>query len=125
MDNNNQNSFTKSKRVNIGIVLFVVLVLLSLFYFLFGMRNVGKGPEILINTPPEGVVVNEPVVAIEGRVANVSEVQINGSPVLVRDGNLIKEQLVLQPGENQFEFVAKDQFGNETQKTIKIIYKTQ
>ncbi len=122
----NSNSIFKNfKRANVGLVLFVALILLSLLYFLFGMRNVGKGPEVLINTPAEGVVVNEPVVAIEGQVANVSEVQINGSPVLVRDGNMIKEQLVLQPGENQFEFRAKDKFGNETSKTIKIIYKTQ
>ncbi len=116
--------FKNIKHINIGLVFFVILVLVSLVYFLFGMRKVGKGPEILINTPPEGIVVQSPVIALEGKVENVAEMRINDNPVAVRDGNIIKEQLILQPGENQFELKAKDQFGNETKKTIKIIYKT-
>ncbi len=114
----------KGRYINMGLVAFVIVILISLVYFFFGMRKAGKGPEIMINTPAEGVVVYSPVVEIEGRVTNVAKMEINGSPVPVRNGNLVKEQLILQPGENEFELKATDQFGNSSLKTVKIIYKS-
>ena len=113
----------KSKFISVGLASFVILVLAVIAYFLFGMRNAGKGPEILINTPPEGVVVNSPVVNIEGQVKNVARISINGNEINLKDGDVVREELILQPGENEFEFKASDKFGNETSKTIKIIYK--
>ena len=115
---------SKGRYVNIGVIAFVILLLISLVYFLFGMRKAGQGPEIFINAPAEGVVVDSPVIELEGRVSNVAKMEINGSDVSVRDGSLIKEQLILQPGENEFDLKATDQFGNSSEKTIKIIYKS-
>jgi len=119
----NKQEGAKSRYINLGAVALVLLVLVAVAYFFLGMRKLGEGPKIFIDTPPEGVVVNTPIVEIEGKVENVSGISINGEPVVVRDNNLVKEQLILQPGENEFEFKAKDQFGNETVKTLKIIYK--
>ncbi len=113
----------KNIYINIGGVALVLLILVTIAYFLFNLRGASQGPQILIDTPPRGVVVNQPVVELEGKVSNVAEITINGAPIQVKNNDMIKERFVLQPGENQFDLEAKDRYGHSTNKTIKIIYK--
>jgi len=114
-----------NKYINIGAVVLVLLLIATTAYFLFGMRNVTQGPQILINAPAEGVVVDRSVVELQGKVKNVSKISINGEPIKVQGDDRIKEQFVLQPGENTFRLTAQDKYGHSTEKMVKIIYKQQ
>ncbi len=113
---------SRRKRFSIGAALFAILIAAVIGYFLFNSKNLMQGPQILIDVPQEGIVVKSPTIILEGKVKNVSELKVNGMPVLVSADNTIKQQLVLQPGENTFIFVAKDKAGRESRKVLKIVY---
>ncbi len=121
----NENKLSISKRINISVIVFITLVLVLILYFIFGLKGAKKGPELMFDAPKDGVVVHSPIVSFEGSVNNVAKVLINDTPVDIIDGNKISKELILQPGENTFFVKAYDQFGNESEKTIKIIYQKQ
>ena len=119
--------FDKKKltKLNLVIVALVVLVLIVLGYLFYSSKQVRTGPQILLNTPEEGIVVNTPTVEFNARLQNVDRVTIHDRNVDIGADGLVSDRLVLQPGENTFEIKAYDRLGQETSKEFKIIFKKQ
>lgn len=113
----------KTRYVNIGLVIFFIIILVFAGYFYYNSSKTRKGPSILLEFPSNGLVVTSSIVEIEGQVANVSRIFLNNKQISVKDGDKIKEKLLLAPGENTFVLRAYDKFGEESKQTIKIIYK--
>lgn len=109
--------------INLGLLLFILL-LFSLFgYFIFSSKKLRTGPEIFVNVPENGIVVKSNKIEIEGKLANVSRIYLNGRAINIKDGNTIKEVLLLHPGENVFVLEAFDKLNNKSTKKLKVIYK--
>ncbi len=118
-------AFMRRKKIyiNLGLLLFILL-LFSLFgYFIFSSKKLRTGPEIFVNVPENGIVVKSNKIQIEGRLANVSRIYLNGRAINIKDGNTIKEVLLLHPGENVFVLEAFDKLNNKSTKKLKVIYK--
>ncbi len=113
----------KTRFINLGLVVFAIIILIIATYFYYNSTKTRKGPSILLEFPSNGMVVSSSIVEIEGQVANVSRIFLNNKQIPVRDGNMIKEKLLLAPGENTFVLRAYDKFGEENKQIIKIIYK--
>ena len=118
-------AFMRRKKIyiNLGLLLFILL-LFSLFgYFIFSSKKLRTGPEIFVNVPENGIVVKSNKIEIEGNLANVSRIYLNGRAINIKDGNTIKEVLLLHPGENVFVLEAFDKLNNKSTKKLKVIYK--
>ena len=109
---------SNNKFINLWLVLFVILVVAVGAYIFLGTQKMRQGPIINIPTPKNGLVVKTPIVEIEGKVENVNKIFINNKQVPVRDGNTLKERLLLAPGENTFVITAYDELNNANKKII-------
>ena len=119
-----RNSLNDSNRfINIWLIAFVFLIIAIGAYVYFGTKKMRLGPIIQMATPEHGLVVTSPIIEIEGKVENVNRIFINNKQVPVRDGNTLKEKLLLAPGENTFVITAYDELNNTNRQIIKIIYK--
>ncbi len=104
--------------------LFILFVLLVLGYTFFEARNIIGGPTITIATPESGLTSTSQVVEITGTVKNVTEIALDGQPVLINEAGEFTEKLILAPGVNMFTFVAKDKFGRERSELLEVFYKS-
>ncbi len=102
--------------------LFALFLILVLAYAYFEARNIFSGPVITI---PKGEVTTESaLVEIAGAVKNVTEITLDGRAIFVNEKKEFNEKLLLAPGVNRFEFVAKDKFGRERKEQLEVFYKS-
>jgi len=103
--------------------IFIFFLLLVLAYAIFEARNIIGGPVINIQTPPNGLTAKTSLVKISGSVSNVANIKLDGHPIDIDETGKFTEKLILVPGVNIFDFVARDKFGREKHKKIQIYYK--
>ena len=103
--------------------LFFLLLFIVLAYGVFEARNFLYGPQIHIATPANGLTSKTSVVEISGTVANVTEISLDGHLVPLDESGKFTERLILAPGVNTFDFVAKDKFGRVRHRKLQILYK--
>ncbi len=105
---------------------FVIILsaVLLVCYGIFNARNLILGPSIEIYNPISAETETaENTVVVKGKATNMSRLSISGRPISVDTENFFEEKLLLSPGFNIIEIKAKDRFGKETSKTIRIYYK--
>lgn len=108
---------------NIKRLIIIGSVLLLVSYGIFNARNLIMGPEIEIFSPNQNIETGQNVVAIKGKVKNMTFLSLNQKPIFVDMEGLFEEKLLLSPGSNIIEIKATDRFKNEIQKTIQVYYK--
>lgn len=128
-----QLQFTENFRPNIEIsparvaIAIVGIVFIAFVYYIFSQINVVLKPPLLsLNSPiavaaggSETATVNLDTVTVQGRVDLGSRLKVNDSEVNLN--NLEQFEVVLnnlQEGENRFSFIARSQFGQESQLVI-------
>lgn len=92
------------------------------YYAYYQSRDILLGPVIVVNDLQNGQTLNDPVVRIIGSVKRAKEITLDGRAIFIDlDGNFA-EELLLSPGYNIIEIVARDAEGHGTKKSFELVY---
>src|SRR6185295_6094248 len=98
---------------------FGFLALIAL-YALFQARFLILGPRVGVEHPLDGAVLSEPLVMVTGTASNVSLIALDGRPILIDTTGHFSEKLLLPEGPSIISVTAKDRFGRETARHIRV-----
>ncbi len=105
---------------------FAIIGLLLLFligYTGFEIQKLVFGPKISISFPKNGILVSDSLIEITGVAANVKQITLNDRPINIDENGNFKEKILLSYGYNSLTMHASDKFGQETEKSLELIYK--
>ena len=89
----------------------------------FTLRVDTTPPFLALLSPAEGSVLTAPEVEVLGASEQSAAITLNGAPLeLGADGSFLA-RLALSPGENLIELAAKDPAGNESRRSLAVIYR--
>ena len=101
--------------------LVIVFFVLLIAYALFQARFVILGPRIQIDSPKDNSTLTSNVLVVSGRAENVAYLSLDGRQIYTdKDGNW-SEKLIAPEGISILELAARDRFGRETEKTIRVV----
>lgn len=101
----------------------VLIVLIIVAYTIFNTRLIIRGPEIELYDVYDGQIIEEDLIEIKGKAENISYISLNGRQIYIDENLEFKETLLLTNNINNIEIYARDRFGKETTKKIKLIGK--
>ncbi|OHA18372.1 MAG: hypothetical protein A2836_03240 [Candidatus Taylorbacteria bacterium RIFCSPHIGHO2_01_FULL_45_63] len=110
-------------RFYITFVLGVIFVVILVLYALYQSRNLILGPELIIISPKNGAVFDDPLVTIQATAKNVAFIYLNDRQTFVDENGVLLDKLLLAEGYNILTLRAKDRFGRETKKSLELIYR--
>ncbi len=105
---------------------FAIITLLLLFiigYTGFEIQKLIFGPKILISSPQNGSLVSDSLIEISGVAQNVKQITLNDRVISIDESGNFKEKILLSYGYNSLTMHASDKFGQETEKSLELIYK--
>ena len=102
-------------------VLLVILFLLLASYFLFQARFLIFGPQVWIDSPENDSVVESSVVTVSGHSKNLAWISLNGRQIFTDEDGLWSEKLIVSKGVSIMTVHARDRFGREEERRIRII----
>lgn len=103
---------------------FILFVGLVLVYAYITAQDMLYGPQIVVDTPAEGITVTSSAVEITGTVKNVSVLRLEGAIIPVDENGTFTETLIVAPGINTFVLSAEDTFGRAREKSFSVLYNT-
>jgi len=106
----------------ISIGLGCVFVGIVLFYAYLQSRAIIAGPQIVLESPQNGITATTSLLAIRGTITNAKETTLNGRTLFIDLKGNFSEQLLLAPGYNIIELTAKDTKGREVKRVLEIVY---
>ncbi len=101
--------------------LLIALGALFALYCLFQARFLILGPRIWITSPTDGFVATSPIIPIIGEARNAAYLSLNGSPIFTDEEGHWEEKLILSPGTSIMTVRARDRFGREVERSVRII----
>ncbi len=108
-------------KINIKILLLCVLIAALAGYFFYQGRGYLSGPEIIIESPYAGEVVNDSYLVVKGRALNISALTLNGRQIFTDEKGNFSEGLLLARGYNIIELTATDKFGRVKREKREVI----
>ena len=105
---------------------FGVATILALFvaYVLFQARFLIQGPQITM-TKDTSVVQTERTVTLEGTAKNITNITVNGNPILTDESGNFAYTIVLENGYNKTSIQAHDRYGRTTTLIKEFVYTPQ
>ncbi|TAK57077.1 hypothetical protein EPO17_02955 [Patescibacteria group bacterium] len=103
------------------IIALAVIVIAT--YGFFASRDLIMGPQIILESPENGSVVENPLVRIQGTTKNINSISLNDRPIFIDQSGRFTEELLLAPGYTILTLRAKDRFGRETVKRLELVRK--
>jgi hypothetical protein len=82
-----------------------------------------EGPQVLVSTPLDGIVVNNPLITVSGTAKNIAHLSLDGGKIFTDEIGTFHESRLLSYGYNTVTVSALDKFGRSTEKTLRIMYK--
>lgn len=92
-------------------------------YVIFQGRYLIFGPQVHIDKPKNGTLVESGVVEILGRAINISYLSLNDRQIYIDTQNHFKEKLIAYKGRNIIKILGKDRFGREEEVVIQLVAK--
>lgn len=102
--------------------LFLILFLLLAAYSLFQARFIILGPSIRVTYPMDGARVEAPVYTLTGVAKNVAYISLNDRPIYLSEKGEFNEKLIAPSGLSIITIRARDRFGRQTEKSIRVVY---
>lgn len=115
------NNF-KSNRV-FSMVAVATVGLVVILYALTRFQGFLEGPSIAITSPPNGSVVANSFLSIEGVAKQVAFITLSDRQIFVDEEGRLAEELLLFPGYNIISLKATDRFGRRVERRLELIYK--
>lgn len=109
------------KILSVFVALFLTATVFGYGYF--RAKNFLRGPVVEITTPKNGQLLASALVSVGGISKNISFLNLNGRKIFTDENGNWSEKVLASPGINIIEVSAKDRFGRDTKKTIKVILK--
>lgn len=103
---------------------FIGLILVSfLIFFGFQVSAIFKGPDLVVDSPSDELIVDYTPVLVEGTIGDPdSVVYINGEAIGLKEGK-ISEEISLTPGSNIIKISAVNRFKKTSEVTRTVILK--
>ena len=101
--------------------LIITLFLLLISYSLFQARFLILGPQVWIENPQDGHTVESPSVTITGQAKNVAWISLNDRQIFTDEKGIWSEKLIVSKGLSIMTIKARDRFGRETEKRVRIV----
>lgn len=101
----------------------VVFFVALLAYGAYEAQGFLMGPAI--NLPSERLTVSDAHIVIEGSVARIVELRMNGQVIPVTENDTFSEPHLLSPGLNYIVFEARDARGRTTERHLEIVYQAR
>ena len=101
----------------VAIFLFFALIV---GYSLFQARFLILGPRVSVATPTDGARAQNELVAIEGTARNAAWLSLNGRQIFTDEHGYWNEKLLVPQGLSIMTVTARDRFGREAEKEIRI-----
>ena len=103
--------------------LLIILFILFGAYSLYQARILLTGPRIQIDNPKDGQTVENPLVIVEGQSKNIAWISLNDRQIFTDENGKWSEKLLVSPGLSIMTVKARDRFGRETEKNVRIVLK--
>ncbi len=106
----------------------LTVLLLSLFigsligYALYQSRGIIEGPTITLTGLEDGDTLSSRIVPITGVAKRAKSLTLDGREIFVDLSGNFNEKLLLYPGYNIIELVAKDADGREAKETLRVVW---
>ncbi len=104
--------------LKIGLILLICSIVLG--YALYEGRFIINGPELVILSPKNHLIVANSLLEIHGYVKNLSSLTIDGRQIMIRPDGFFDDKLLLLDGYNTIEAKVKNKFGQEAEKILEI-----
>lgn len=98
-----------------------IAVIALVGYIIFSARSISKPPTIEI-LAPVSETLQQKEIKIEGKTNPTAVVEINNQLVSVDNNGYFSQRVVLTAGVNNFNIVAKNRLGRQSQKELKLFY---
>jgi hypothetical protein len=76
---------------------------------------------LVISSPTDGAIVNEPLISIKGTTKRIAKIFIDDRQIFTRNDGSVTEPLLLGYGYNIIKVKVQDQFGREIVKTVRVV----
>ncbi|MFA6096164.1 MAG: helix-turn-helix domain-containing protein [Candidatus Paceibacterota bacterium] len=104
-------------------VFFSAIIVVVVGYYLWHqISSFSSKPYLLVKSPSENAIVENPEISVEGETEKEVSIEINGQSVYVSADGKFKEIISLQPGRNQITVEAKNRFEKSTKEDIDVVY---
>ncbi len=104
------------------IIIITLIVIAILSYGVFQIRNLAKGPVLLIFSPVTGTTLTEPQTQIKGIIENASHATLNGRQIFVDEEGNFDELILLSEGYNLVEIEVKDKFERSKKEILELVF---
>ena len=101
--------------------IFVLVVFIALGYFFFEARGVLFAPPLYIFEPHDNVVLKTTRIHIAGATDPGLHILVHGQDFIAGTNGAFDGFITLDPGYNELGFLARDRFGNETRRVLKVV----
>ena len=95
--------------------------LLLVVYVLFQARYLILGPGISVDSPADNSTVANPALMVEGTAKNTDSLTLDDRLIYMDKEGHWQEKLILSPGLNIIKIDAKDRFGRQTEKLLRVV----
>ncbi len=100
-------------------VLFALLLLIFIYH---QTRGLFVGTSIIITSPQNGSLVQNPVLTITGTAKKVAFISLNGRQIFTNEDGTFEESLLLAPGYTIITLSAEDAFKRKIEKKLEVVY---
>jgi hypothetical protein len=114
---------TRTTRSYLKLAVGILFILIISTYTYTKSGDFIKGPSLTILSPQDGILLEEPLVEIRGKVERISSITINDNPIFVDESGNFNEQLLMSYGQNIITIRAEDKFERVVEEVLKVVYK--
>lgn len=111
------------KTISRGIAVCILLAILGYAYF--EARPFLSGPGLIVTEPLDGFSVTESPITVSGNARRITEITLNGNPIVVDEEGNFERVVPLSPGYAVIEVSVKDRFGRTRTETLRGTYAPQ
>jgi hypothetical protein len=104
-------------------IVFALIILVIIGYAIFASHDFILGPSISLSEPENGASFDTPSIRIKGVVQRIQDISLNGRSITIDDKGNFNEAVILAPGYNVFELIARDKFGRSKDYRLELVYK--
>jgi hypothetical protein len=104
-------------------IIFLLIIALVICYFVYEASGVIFAPSLYVFEPKNGEEFNTTRIHVAGKTDADKKIFVNGKEFLLNKNGDFDGMITLDPGYNEIGFLARDRFGHETRKIIKVMVK--
>ena len=105
---------------------FIVIILISLFFYLgLQVKNIIEPPKLIIYSPLEGYITEQSPVVLQGETSKETKVLVNGKEINNSEKGVFEEVIDLSKGVNTLVIEAKKKHGKTTVEERHVILKME